>query len=109
MGHQQSEESLETGFIYKCSLCNYSTHHSTNVRVHEKAHNQGDVKEFKCTLCNYSSNLKFVVIRHMNRDHRNSASFGTQEYSSTESASPENCVQVNRYNRLHIYYLFGWE
>ena len=105
------EKSSETGFIYKCSLCNYSTFHSANVTVHEKAHNQGDGKEFKCTLCNYSSNLKFVVIRHMNRDHHNnSAPFETQEYSSTESASPENCLQqVNRYNRLLVCLLFGTE
>ncbi len=65
--------------------------------MHEKAHNQDGDKEFKCSLCNYSSNLKFVVIRHMNRDHLNSAP-STQENGIIESEShPENNLTVGRY------------
>ena len=66
----ESDDAPSSTFNYKCTLCNYSTDHSANVELHEKAHNQEEDTDFQCTLCNYSSNLKFVVIRHMNRDHQ---------------------------------------
>lgn len=65
----QPEESKRSGFAYKCRVCNYRTDNPANGELHEIAH-QGNDYEFRCTLCNYSSNLKFVVIRHMNRDHQ---------------------------------------
>ncbi len=101
----QFEESADVSrFTYKCILCNYSTDHSANVELHEKAHNQEEDKEFQCTLCNYSSNLKFVVIRHMNRDHQSTIS--AQENRSAVS-SPENqhYLQVKRYDTIQIWNL----
>ena len=88
----QSDENARTkGSIYKCKVCNYSTDHPANVELHEKAHNnnnnnQGNGTYFKCTLCNYSSHLRFVVIRHMNRDHQypNTASSSQDNYNTDE-------------------------
>ncbi len=82
-------------FIYKCTLCNYFTDNPANSEVHQKAHNQENGHEFKCTLCNYSSNLKFVVIRHMNRDHQypNTAS-SSQENNNTDERRPASYLKV---------------
>ena len=78
---------------FKCTLCNYSTDNPANVELHKKAHSSdGSDKQFKCTLCNYSSNLKFVVIRHMNRDHKYTAP-SVQENSNIQSRS-ESYLQV---------------
>ena len=83
-------------FIFKCTLCNYSTNNPVNEDLHKKAHSSdGSDKQFKCTLCNYSSNLKFVVMRHMNRDHQYTAPKNTQENRNIEPR-PESYLQVIR-------------
>jgi len=89
----QSDGNARTkGSIYKCKVCNYSTDHPANVELHEKAHNnndnQGNGTYFKCTLCNYSSHLRFVVIRHMNRDH--------------QYPTPSSCTQENLKSYLQV-------
>ena len=93
----ENGESARSGSIYKCKVCNYFTDHPANLELHEKAHNnnQGNGHEFKCTLCNYSSNLKFVVIRHMNRDHQYPAPSSAQENLNKESRI-KSYLQVTR-------------
>ncbi len=89
--------------LFKCTLCNYSTDNQINVDLHKKAHSSaGSDKRFKCTLCNYSSNLKFVVIRHMNRDHQYNAP-SSQENSNTIQSRPESYLQVIGFN-IKLYY-----
>jgi len=82
-------------FIYKCTLCNYFTDNPANHEVHQKAHNKENGNGFKCTLCNYSSNLKFVVIRHMNRDHQYpNAVSNSQENHNTDEQKPKSYLKV---------------
>ena len=54
---------------YKCEVCDYSTHHSSNLKQHTCMRKHTGDKPFKCDHCDYSSTQSGALQRHINIMH----------------------------------------